>query len=215
MISKPLAGTHTMTVEAATYISQLDATHPTGLEAKSEGDDHIRVVKSALVTTLPNLAGPVTVTHSQLNTVPDRALRTGDTYTGTHDFTGATPMVATMPSSASGFEPASTEFVQRAMAGYAGSALGLVLGIYTGTAVTLVPGIHAALNSVATVTVTLPATPTAGATVAVTPMNGLYSNVIARNGEKIMGLSEDLTLDAPNATFTLRYIDSANGWRFI
>ena len=58
-----------MAVEAATTINQLDATKPGINDLKSEGDDHIRLVKAAIKATLPNIAGVVTPTHTQLNFV--------------------------------------------------------------------------------------------------------------------------------------------------
>lgn len=59
-----------MTVETATYISQLNATYPAAGDAKSEGDDHLRLTKSAIKATFPNLtAAPVTPTTAELNYV--------------------------------------------------------------------------------------------------------------------------------------------------
>lgn len=58
-----------MAVEAATTINQLDATKPGINDLKSEGDDHIRLVKATLKATLPNITGIVTPTHVELNHV--------------------------------------------------------------------------------------------------------------------------------------------------
>jgi hypothetical protein len=46
-----------MSVEAATNISQLDATKPSATDPKSEGDDHIRLVKYTIQMTLPSITG--------------------------------------------------------------------------------------------------------------------------------------------------------------
>lgn len=43
-----------MTVETASYISQLDTTLPTAADLISEGDDHIRLTKTVLKTQFPN-----------------------------------------------------------------------------------------------------------------------------------------------------------------
>lgn len=43
-----------MGLEAATYISQLVATNPTAGDKKNQGDDHFRLLKAVLQTTLPN-----------------------------------------------------------------------------------------------------------------------------------------------------------------
>lgn len=57
-----------MPLESVTYISDLVATNPVGAtDPKSQGDDHIRAIKSALLTTLPGLTGAMTATHTQLN----------------------------------------------------------------------------------------------------------------------------------------------------
>lgn len=55
-----------MTVEAATYISDLDITNPTAADPKSQGDDHLRLLKSCLKNTFPNITGPVLATQAQL-----------------------------------------------------------------------------------------------------------------------------------------------------
>lgn len=56
-----------MTVESATYISDLDTSLPAGGDSRAEGDNHIRLIKSALKTTFPNVNGAVTATDEQLN----------------------------------------------------------------------------------------------------------------------------------------------------
>jgi hypothetical protein len=59
-----------MTVESASYISQLNPALPSAADAKSEGDDHFRLMKTVLQTQFPNFgAGAVTATHSDLNRV--------------------------------------------------------------------------------------------------------------------------------------------------
>lgn len=73
----------TMALETATYISDLVTTNPTSTDPKSQGDDHIRLVKSTLKTTFPNITGVVSVTHGDLNTVPDLAPKASPTFTGT------------------------------------------------------------------------------------------------------------------------------------
>jgi microcystin-dependent protein len=57
-----------MSLETATYINQLNAINPLGSDPISAGDDHIRLIKSAIKATFPNVTGPVTLTQDQLNT---------------------------------------------------------------------------------------------------------------------------------------------------
>jgi hypothetical protein len=54
-------------VEAATYISDLVPANPTTTDAVNQGDDHLRLVKQVLQTTLPNANAPITATPTNLN----------------------------------------------------------------------------------------------------------------------------------------------------
>jgi len=57
-----------MGVESASYISQLNALNPTSSDNISEGDDHIRMIKTVLKTQFPNLtASAVNATVTQMN----------------------------------------------------------------------------------------------------------------------------------------------------
>lgn len=67
----------------------------------------------------------------------------------------------------------------------------------------------------ANATLTLPASPVEGDWVRIVNRSGLTSCVIARNGLKIMGLLEDLTLDTVTANLTLVYTDTTDGWVFV
>tara|TARA_B110000037_G_C17013726_1_gene462381 strand:- start:644 stop:1099 length:456 start_codon:yes stop_codon:yes gene_type:complete len=58
-----------MALESTTYINGLVATNPAGTDARSQGDDHIRMVKSAVKATFPNITGAVTATHTELNLI--------------------------------------------------------------------------------------------------------------------------------------------------
>lgn len=56
-------------LEGGTYISDLVATNPLGSDLASTLDDHIRLLKSTIKNTFPNINGAVTVTDEQLNAV--------------------------------------------------------------------------------------------------------------------------------------------------
>ena len=59
-----------MPLESATYIDGLNASNPVGSTDKVQTlDDHVRLIKSAIKATLPNLTGAVTATHTELNYV--------------------------------------------------------------------------------------------------------------------------------------------------
>ena len=217
-----------MTIETATYISQLDATYPAAGDAKSEGDDHIRKIKSCLRETLPNLtATPVTPTSADFNTL------TGAATTG-----GVGLNVETQAATDNTTKAASTAFVSTAVAAAAFSAtlpsqsgndgkliytdgttaswqsLGGPVTVVSGTSQNAVAGNHYVLTNVGATTVTLPASPASGDTVWVTWANTLATNVIARNAQTIMGDASDMTLDAAtNGTVQLRFVNST--WRIL
>jgi len=57
-----------MALESVTHISDLVASNPVGAtDPKSEGDDHIRNIKTALLTDFAGITGAVTATHTELN----------------------------------------------------------------------------------------------------------------------------------------------------
>jgi hypothetical protein len=68
-----------MSLETATFISQLDAANPAGSDPIAAGDDHLRLIKSTLKNTFPNVTGAVSKSHTDLNNALDKR---GDTMTG-------------------------------------------------------------------------------------------------------------------------------------
>lgn len=64
----------------------------------------------------------------------------------------------------------------------------------------------------ATLTLTLPTSPTAGDTVGVVNASGTATPVIARNGQNIMSLAENMTINTIDASFSLTYADATRGW---
>lgn len=66
-----------MALETATYISGLVAANPASTDPKSQGDDHLRLIKSAILATFPNINGAVTVTQAQINDVINKVVSGG------------------------------------------------------------------------------------------------------------------------------------------
>lgn len=58
-----------MALESGTYIDDLVATNPAATDALSAADDHIRLIKSTIKATFPNITGPVTGTQLELNLI--------------------------------------------------------------------------------------------------------------------------------------------------
>jgi hypothetical protein len=95
------------------------------------------------------------------------------------------------------------------------AAAGLpTLNVVTGTTQNATANNHYALTNAAATTVTLPGSPAAGDVVWVTVNNGRIDNIVARNGNNIQSLAEDLTLNATYAAVQLRYINATIGWTF-
>ena len=67
----------------------------------------------------------------------------------------------------------------------------------------------------ANLTLTLPASPSAGDSIKISNRSGVATCVLARNGSNIMGSASDLTLDTASASFELIYSDATNGWVII
>lgn len=66
----------------------------------------------------------------------------------------------------------------------------------------------------ASLTLTLPSSPTAGDWVKIQNSSGTTTAVIARNGSNIMSLAENMTLDANFVPLQLVYADATRGWVF-
>jgi hypothetical protein len=61
-------------LESANYISQLNPANPNSTDTVSQADDHLRVIKTALKNTFPNLDAPVLSTPAQLNSPVPRGV---------------------------------------------------------------------------------------------------------------------------------------------
>ena len=185
-----------MPLESATYINGLNSSNPTGADTKAEGDDHIRLIKSAVKATFPNLTGAVTADQTELNILDGATLSTaelnlldgvtastaelnlldgvtattteinyidgvtspiqtqlagkaditGETYTGTHDFSGATSVKAPTKSPGSTGNDVATVDYANALAfsstlpGYSSNAKKVLAVNATETSAEWVPG---------------------------------------------------------------------------
>lgn len=123
-----------MALESGTYISDLTSTNPTATDPKSQGDDHIRLIKTVTKATFPNVTGAVTPTHTELNYVDGvtsaiqtqidtKGAITGQAWTGTHTFASATSVIVPTPTT-------STQAVTKAYAD--GLSFATVLPAQTG-----------------------------------------------------------------------------------
>lgn len=58
-----------MPIESATYINGLDVTNPVVGDPLGHADDHLRLLKSVLKATFPNVSGAVSATHTDLSSI--------------------------------------------------------------------------------------------------------------------------------------------------
>lgn len=123
-----------------------------------------------------------------------------------------TPTAPTATTGTNTTQIATTAFVQTEVAANAA----LIGGSVTTTAISKT----LATNEFCTVTadsltITLPASPAAGASVGVSIGGSFTATTIGRNGQNIMGLAEDLTIDKANVSVLFKYVDATRGWRII
>lgn len=196
-----------MTIESATYISQLAPANPADSDAIPEGDNHIRLLKSVLQAQFTNLgAAAVTVTAAQLNDVVNKAPLSGGTYTGTHNFTGATAV--TIPTPTTGTQAATKAYVD----GVAISATAPTWSVTTTATSKTLAAFEFCRVSASGQTITFPASPTSGVTrIGIEFMAGI-TGTLDPNGAKIKESSGTMTCNKPGLTLVFTYIDSTSGW---
>jgi hypothetical protein len=213
-----------MTVETATTINTLDATYPASTDPKAEGDDHIRLIKSSIKTTFPNIAGIVSPTHIEVNYLDGvtSAIQTQfDNLTGT--FASYAPLASpsltgtptsTTPALTDGSTRIATMGSVSAAIGSVNSQSALINSIETGTTFNIAIGTHHIITNAATTTATAPATPTAGQLFKVSVANGISTNVINWNGGKHESKSDaTMTIDDNYASMSWQWINSTIGWK--
>ena len=98
-----------MALETATYIDGLNASNPAASDAISTADDHLRLIKSTIKATFPNITGPVTATQSDINTA--RAPLASPAFTGTPTAPTASPGTNTTQLATTAFVTAALQAV--------------------------------------------------------------------------------------------------------
>ena len=179
-----------MAIETATYVSQLDTAKPGATDLESEGDDHIRLIKTTLTGTFANMNAAVTTSAAELNTL------VGAASTGVTTLKSVTKSARDNSTSV-----ASTAYVDTAQYPYP-------LSIETTTAKTVTAWTHTHFSNVAASTATLPATLVAGDTVVLSFKT--TASTIARNGKTINGAASNITTSTAYAVYTLRALDTSD-----
>lgn len=123
-----------------------------------------------------------------------------------------TPTAPTAANGTNTTQIATTAFVQTTVAANAALIGGSVTT--TGSNKTLSTNEFCTVTA-DSLTITLPASPAAGASVGVSIGGSFTNTTIARNGQNIMGLAENLTIDKANVSVLFKYVDATRGWRLI
>jgi hypothetical protein len=63
-----------MALEVATYIDELVPTNPVAGDPLGQADDHVRLLKSVLQATFPDISGAVNLSDTQLNLLDNKSL---------------------------------------------------------------------------------------------------------------------------------------------
>ena len=61
-----------MALETGTHISDLNAANPVSTDGLAQADDHLRLIKSTILASCPNITGAMTATHTILNGLDGR-----------------------------------------------------------------------------------------------------------------------------------------------
>lgn len=159
-----------MAVDSATTIAAFDTAKPAGGDPLAESDNNHRHIKTVVKDCFPNIAGAVTVTHTQLNTVPDLAPKASPTFTGT-------PLAPTAAALTSTTQIATTAFVQTAIAAV-NAQTAMTVSIDSAASFSITAGQFKVATNVAAVAATAPASPSTGNQIGLICDNGLYTNTL-------------------------------------
>ena len=67
-----------MALETGTYINSLVATNPAATDGLQQADDHLRLIKSTIKATFPNLDGAMNATEDELNILDGATVTTSE-----------------------------------------------------------------------------------------------------------------------------------------
>ena len=67
-----------MALETGTYVNALVTSNPASTDGLAQADDHIRLIKSTIKATVPNVTGAITASHSALNVLDGSTATTAE-----------------------------------------------------------------------------------------------------------------------------------------
>lgn len=195
-----------MAVDSAAHISALDIAKPDGgVDPAAELDNNIRHIKTVLKTDFAAIAGAVTASHTELNytvgltssaqtQINTKGAHAGQTWTGPHNYTGATVTVATKSGSYNGTEAANGAMVQAAVAAVNSATGNLVRTTNSSASITITAGqMVASTYTGGAVAVTWPTPSSVGEACGVSFDNGRTDNTVDFGAYSVIG-SNGLTV---------------------
>ena len=215
------AGFGTLAFNTRTYTG--DGTNTAFTVSSGLTADSVIVLENGI---LQSPATDYTVTGTSLTfaTAPDNAVvvqirellsTSGTGYTGSIGASGALGYTGSIgPAGATGPIGYGGSTGSSGAIGYTGS-IGIVTYTEVTSNITLTANSKYFVDTSAARTLTLPTTPTMGQEISIIDGTGnaATNNItIARNGNKIQGLAEDMTVSTNRAAFVLAYYNAANGW---
>ena len=75
-----------MALESGTYINSLVATNPAATDSLAAADDHLRLIKSTIKNTFPNISNAVNLTQAEANIIDGDTAATSTTLVGADRF---------------------------------------------------------------------------------------------------------------------------------
>lgn len=205
-----------MAVDTALYVGNFDTTKPAGSDSRKEADDNMRQMKTAEKNSFPNITGAMIATHAELNRVVGvtsniqtqldaKGVHAGQTWTGAHDYTGATLTVANATAGSQPYTKAQTDALVITATAPTWSAT------TTATSKTL-SAFELCRVTASGQTITFPASPTAGVTrIGVIFASGI-TGTLDPNGNKIMESSGTMTVSKPGSVLFFTYHGTASGY---
>ena len=183
-----------MSVEGATYISQLDPTNPPGGGPISEGDNHLRLVKSTLVVSFPNfgttamLASAVELNYVVGVTSLIQAQIDSKAPLASPVLTG-TPTAPTATLGANTLQLANAAFVNASLASVNAAAGDLARSTNAAASFAIAAGQMIAATNAAQVAVTFPAAPAVGTVCGAFFENNRTDNTVDLGANGVKGVN--------------------------
>jgi hypothetical protein len=197
-----------MALETGTYISDLVSTNPTTSDNVSQGDDHLRLIKTVTKATFPNVTGAVNPTHTELNYV-----------------VGVTSAIQTQLNSKTSF-PTQTgnggKFLTTDGANTSWAAVnssGLVFTAQAASSFNAASGNHYLIAAISSaITATLPASPSVNDVIRFSGVVTSGGLTLGRNGKLINGQASNYDALGTGAGWTygltITFTGDTYGWAF-